>query len=176
MVYWDFLSFFFIFLDGKVGLIGVCKGGTAPRLSWVQGPPFVLRARIRDAFDHTASWGELLFCHHVFSAIHINLVTSHFLEMWISWRPGGLVLALCRASVHAHCSAAWCGWMLRLGQSGPWPLCPGGFQRHCMCQSGAQTGDSMPVMKVHWQGLSPRSLRETCTGSGCIHYWGGCCS
>lgn len=101
MVYWDFLSFFFIFLDGKVGLIGVCKGGTVPRLSWVQGPPFVLRARIRDAFDHTASWGELLFCHHVFSVIHINLVISHFLEMWISWRPGGF------STCSLLCSLVW---------------------------------------------------------------------
>jgi len=38
----------------------------------VQGLPFVQRASIRDVFDHTTIWDELLFCHHVFNFIHIK--------------------------------------------------------------------------------------------------------
>ena len=43
------------------------------------GLPFVQRARIRDIFDHTAIWDELLFCHHVFNFIHIKLSNSPLL-------------------------------------------------------------------------------------------------
>ena len=43
------------------------------------GLPFVQRARIRDVFDHTTIWDELLFRHHVFNFIHIKLSNSPLL-------------------------------------------------------------------------------------------------
>ena len=76
---------------------------------------------------------------------------------------------------HAPCSAAWCGWTLRFGQRGPRPLCPGAFQRHRTYLSGAQTGDSMADMNVHWKGLSRSPLGQPIQARGCARYQGGCC-
>ena len=55
------------------------KEGTALRLSWVQGLPFVQGATIRDVVYHTAIWDEPLFCHHVFEFIHIKFSKSSLL-------------------------------------------------------------------------------------------------
>ena len=50
-------------------MVDVSKEEIVPSLSWVQGPPFVQGNTIRDVFDPTAIWRELLLCFHVFKFI-----------------------------------------------------------------------------------------------------------
>ena len=72
--------------------------------------------------------------------------------------------------------------VLHLGADGHyyWPTwtlaaVPWGFEKVLWTRLGPGTGDSMPVINVHWKGLSPSSLRATCIATGCIYYQGGCC-
>ena len=46
----------------------------------MQGPPFVPEATIRDVFDPTAIRDKLVFCHHVFKFICIELSKSPLLR------------------------------------------------------------------------------------------------
>ena len=57
-------------------------------LSGALGPPFVQGAGIRDVFNPTALWDNLLFRHQVFNFIHIKLSKSPLL--WIFQHPENL--------------------------------------------------------------------------------------
>ena len=57
-------------------------------LSGALGPPFVQGAGIRDVFNPTALWDNLLFRHQVFNFIHIKLSKSPLL--WIFQQPENL--------------------------------------------------------------------------------------
>lgn len=61
----------------------------------------------------------------VFKLIRINLVKPHFLEMWMFWRPGNLILALLRASVTCSWSCSFVQvdmiiWPMRTLATVPW--------------------------------------------------------
>ena len=153
------------FFGRKVGFIqvGMSKEGTDPRLSWVSsGPTICSEGMMRDGCDLTAVWDEPLFCTMFSNSSTLNLVNPQFLEMWLFWN---LNLAPCGGpQSQVPCSVAWCRWTWWTGQCGPWPVCPGAFQRQCAHLSGVQPGDSMPVMHVHQKGRSPRPIRATGAG------------
>ena len=51
-----------------------------PRLSRVQGPPFVQEADIRAVFDPIAIWDKPLFCHHVSKFICVEFSKSQLIR------------------------------------------------------------------------------------------------
>ena len=77
--------------------MGRRKEGTAA--SWVQGPPFVQRTTVRDVFDSTAIWDELLFCHYSFKFICMKLSRSLLLGNVDLLVARNLNLALWKASI-----------------------------------------------------------------------------
>ena len=91
-------------------------------------------SRFSDIFSNSSTW---------------TLVNPHFLEMWIFWRPGNLTLALRRASVTCFlfCRLVW-----TLATS-PWV-----FPKAAHIPVWSLDWDQMPVVTVHWKGLSPSSL------------------
>ena len=130
----------------------------------MQGPPLVQGATVRVVLDPTTIWDKPLFCLHVFKLIHIKLSKSPIL---------GDVDHL--ASRELELSPAECfNHMLRIlqlgmdGHSNLTNVDPG----HCVLGLFAtltslkpRFGDSMPVMNVHWKGLSPGLLRATWIGN-----------
>ena len=116
--------------------MGTSEEWTEPRLSGVQGPLDAQVAMIRDVFDPTAIWGESLLCHHVLKFIRVDFGKSALLRDVDLLAARELELGPAEGFNHMFLSAAWCGWTLRPGQGGPWPLCPGAFQRHRAYLSG----------------------------------------
>ena len=116
--------------------MGVSKEGIAPRLTRVRDGSFVQGSVIRDVFDPTAIWGESLLCHHVLKFIRVDFGKSALLRDVDLLAARELELGPAEGFNHMFLSAAWCGWTLRPGQGGPWPLCPGAFQRHRAYLSG----------------------------------------
>ena len=53
-------------------------------------------------------------------------------------------------------------------------LCPGAFQRHHTQLNGAWAVDSMPVMDVHQEGLSPDPSEPAVQATGYTRCRGGC--
>jgi hypothetical protein len=114
----------------------------------------------RDVSDPTAIRDKPLFCLHVFKFIHIELNTSLLL--------GGVDLLVARElELGPEESLNHMLLVLHLGADGHyWPTwtlaaVPWGFEKVPWTRLGPGTGDSMPVINVHWKGLSPRSLRAT---------------
>ena len=140
----------------------------APRLLWAKDPPSVQGNMIRDVFGPTAiQWW--LFCHHIFKFIcfklskYPRLGDVGFLEARPPyWGPQS----------HALCSAAWTLW---LGQCGPWPLCPGAFQKHHTYLSGARLGAACQSWMSTAKGCLQGPLGQPIQATGWIHCQGGCC-
>ncbi|TEA23207.1 hypothetical protein DBR06_SOUSAS5510013, partial [Sousa chinensis] len=152
------------------------REGAAPRLSRVQGPPFVQGATIRDVLDPTAIWNEPFFCHHVFKLICIKLSKSPLLGDVDLLAARELELGPAEGLNHMLL-------VLQLGADGHYDLAnvdPGhcalglskGTTHTCLeprlgtaCQSLMSTG----------KGCLQGPLGQPIQATGCIHYQGGCC-
>ena len=121
----------------------------------MQGLPFVQGTTIRDAFDPTAIWDELLFCHHVLKFILIKLSKSPLLRDVHLLTARELELGPAGRLNHMPL-------VLQLGVDGHYDLVnvdPG----HCAL--GLPKAPCVPVWSLHWgqhgSPECPRPLRAT---------------
>lgn len=120
-------------------MVGMSKEGIVPTLSCVQSP-FVQRARVWMYLAPKLSQEEPLFCHHVFRFTCIKLSESPLLgDADLLGDQGTWNLVLQMAPITGSLFCTLCGWTLRLGQCGPWPL-PWGFPKKA----------GMHVWSLHW--------------------------
>ena len=116
----------------------------------MQGLPFVQGTTIRDAFDPTAIWDELLFCHHVLKFIRVELGKSPLLRDVDLLAARELELGPAEGFNHMFL-------VLQLGVDGHYDLGTV-YSGHCalgLSEGTAHTclesrlGNSRPVMNAH---------------------------